>query len=111
VQHNLRETANCNLEQKVGFLSSSIRVFVNLKTCDHHLDIQQTTLTNNLSWGDSPKLKIDTNEYMLYAGMMYVVSYVFLKERKYYQFSEKPSPRLWNESVFSKKKKQIYSNK
>jgi len=87
--------------QKAGYLSSSIRIFINLKKCKHYLDTHQTTLTKNLCWKDHvTDFKSDTTEYMLFVGMMYVVSYVFKNSRKFYQFAEKPAPKLWHERVF-----------
>jgi len=88
--------------QKAGFLSSSINIYINLKTCNHTLDVCQTTRKKKLCWKEhSTDYNCKTTNYILYAGIMYVVSYVYKNSRKLYQFAEKPAPNTWHESVFT----------
>jgi len=91
--------------QRAGFLSSSINIYINLKTCKHTLDIHQTTRTQQLCWKVcSTDYNCKTTKYILYAGIMYVVSYVYKDSRKFYQFAEKPAPDAWHKSVFTTNK-------
>jgi len=90
--------------QNAGFLSSAIRVFINLQTCKHALNIILTTNQNVLNWGKTPDFVnreyLNNPRCMMYIGMMFVVSFIYKDSRIFFQLAENPAPKSWRELVF-----------
>lgn len=103
--------SNCNkiyenAMQNAGFLSSAIRVFVNLQNCKHTLNIKSTNALNILNWELESNTKDKSVEFtnnpkcMLYVGMMFVTSFIYQDSCILFQLAENPAPNSWRESVF-----------
>jgi len=103
--------SNCNkiyenAMQNAGFLSSAIRVFVNLQNCKHTLNIKSTNALNILNWELESNTKDKSVEFtnnpkcMLYVGMMFVTSFIYQDSCILFQLAENPAPNSWRELVF-----------
>jgi len=85
-----------------GFFSSPIRVFVNLNTCPHLLDINETKKMSYLCWNEN--LSVTNNKskkIFLFAGMMFVVSFIQKNSKIYFQLADNPTPKTWRQEIFS----------
>jgi len=113
--------SNCNkiyenAMQNAGFLSSAIRVFVNLQNCKHTLNIKSTNALNILNWDLESNTEDNSVEFtnnpkcMLYVGMMFVTSFIYKDSRIIFQLAENPAPKSWREFVFHSNNLQIINH-
>jgi len=83
-----------------GLFATSIRVFINLKTCKHLLNIPETIKHKKLHWKNEWKKPTNSPKHFLYAGQMRVTSYVFMDSKLFFQIGENPAPKSWRNFLF-----------
>jgi len=89
---------------RAGFYSSCIRVFINLNTCFHMVDIDETKILGKIHWNLSQTQPVQKKNFgkshLLYVGMMFVISYVYKDSHVFFQLGEDPVYESWREQLF-----------